>query len=85
MLEHRHQLKNTETTVDNNMELFEVQRVEDIKDIMEEFLRCEMYYHCRALEVLGPALMHISGVDGEAARENMREDIESVNKKLRYT
>lgn len=30
-LEHRHQLMNTEATVDNNIELFEAQRVEEIK------------------------------------------------------
>lgn len=30
-LEHRHQLMNTEATVDNNFELFEAQRVEEIK------------------------------------------------------
>lgn len=36
---------------------------------MEEFLRCELYYHCRALEMLGPALVHIRGVDAESARE----------------
>ncbi|CAM9554044.1 unnamed protein product [Choristocarpus tenellus] len=71
--------------VDNNLELFEARRVEDLKDIMEEFLRCEMYYHCRALEVLAPALMHISGIDGEAARKNMRGEIEGMNKKLRYS
>ncbi|CAN0049316.1 unnamed protein product [Ectocarpus sp. 12 AP-2014] len=76
---------NTEATVDNNFELFEAQRVEEIKDILEEFLRCELYFHCRALEVLGPALMHIGGVDPESARENMREDIEGMNKQLRYT
>lgn len=39
------------------------------QDILEEFLRCELYYHCRALEVLAPALMHIGGVDPESARE----------------
>ncbi|CAN0195651.1 unnamed protein product [Pylaiella littoralis] len=76
---------NTEATVDNNFELFEAQRVEEIKDILEEFLRCELYYHCRALEVLAPALLHIGGVNAESARENMREDIEGMNKQLRYT
>lgn len=30
-LEHRHRLMNVETTVDNNFELFEAQRVEEIK------------------------------------------------------
>eukprot|EP00903_Cladosiphon_okamuranus_P019485 g17918.t1 len=84
-LEHRHQLMNTEATVDNNFELFEAQRVEEIKEILEEFLRCELYYHCRALEVLAPALMHIGGVDAESARMNMREDIEGMNKQLHYT
>lgn len=38
------------------------------QEILEEFLRCELYYHCRALEVLAPALMHIGGVDAESAR-----------------
>ncbi|CAN0076696.1 unnamed protein product, partial [Phaeothamnion confervicola] len=61
------------------------QRVGDIKEILQEFIRCEMYYHCRALEVLAPALTHIAGVDGEAARENIREEIDGLNKKLKYT
>lgn len=39
------------------------------QEILEEFLRCELYYHCRALEVLAPALMHIGGVNAESARE----------------
>lgn len=39
------------------------------QDILEEFLRCELYYHCRALEVLAPALLHIGGVNAESARE----------------
>lgn len=30
-LEQRHQLMNTEATVDNNFELFEAQRIEEIK------------------------------------------------------
>ncbi|CAM9196310.1 unnamed protein product [Sphacelaria rigidula] len=76
---------NVETTVDNNFELFEAQRVEEIKGILEEFLRCEMYYHCRALEMLAPALMHIGGVEAESAREHVRKDIEGMNKHLRYT
>lgn len=38
------------------------------QEILEEFLRCELYHHCRALEVLAPALMHIEGVDAESAR-----------------
>ncbi|CAM9120657.1 unnamed protein product [Hapterophycus canaliculatus] len=84
-LEHRHQLMNAEATVDNNFELFEAQRVEEVKDILEEFLRCELYYHCRALEMLAPALAHIGGVNADSARENMREEIEGMNKQLHYT
>ncbi|CAM9464363.1 unnamed protein product [Chrysoparadoxa australica] len=64
------------------MELFEVQRIEDVKDILEEFIRCELYYHCRALEVLAPALTHLTNVDGALASENMRDDLEALNQKL---
>ncbi|CAM9917785.1 unnamed protein product [Scytosiphon promiscuus] len=76
---------NAEATVDNNFELFEAQRVEEVKDILEEFLRCELYYHCRALEMLAPALSHIGDVNADSARENMREEIEGMNKQLHYT
>lgn len=43
--------------------------VHPAQDILDEFLRCELYYHCRALEMLAPALLHIEGVDAESARE----------------
>ncbi len=84
LMEMKHTVRNTERVVDKNMELFESQRVEDIKDIIEEFIRCEMYYHCRALEVLGPALSHISRVDSRGAQKNMKEDIEALNENLCY-
>jgi hypothetical protein len=54
------------------------------QEILEEFVRCEMYYHCRSLEVLAPALQHISGVDGETASEHIREELENLNAKLQY-
>lgn len=38
-LEQRHQLMNTEATVDNNFELFEAQRVEEIKVRIQETKR----------------------------------------------
>ncbi len=80
----KHAVRNTERVVDNNMELFESQRIEDMKDIIEEFIRCEMYYHCRALEVLGPALSHISKLDSIGAHKNIKEDIDALNEQMCY-
>ncbi len=84
LVEQKHAVRNTERVVDNNMELFESQRVEDLKGIIEEFIRCEMYYHCRALEVLGPALSHISRLDSRGAHKNIKEDIDALNEYLCY-
>ena len=55
------------------------------QEILTEFIRCETYYHCRSLEVLAPALTHIAGVDGEVASDNIREELENLNKKLNYS
>ncbi|KAG5193028.1 hypothetical protein JKP88DRAFT_346396 [Tribonema minus] len=115
ILELRHCLRNTEKVVDNNMELFEAQRVEDVKEniavrnmeqvtgnsmelfeaqrmermsrreILQEFVRCEMYYHCRALEMLAPALQHLSGVHGDVASDNIRHEMASLNTRLNYS
>ncbi len=84
LVELKHAVRNTERVVDNNMELFESQRVEDLKLIIEEFIRCEMYYHCRALEVLGPALSHVSRLDSRGAHKNIKEDIDALNESLCY-
>jgi hypothetical protein len=84
LVELRHCLRNTEKVVDNNMELFEAQRIEDLKEILEEFIRCEMYYHCRALEVLAPALNYIKDVDSLSASDNLREELRGLNQQMNY-
>ena len=84
LTELRQQLKNTEKSVDNNMELFEHCRVEGVREMLDEYIRCELYYHCRALELMAPALTYLKGIDGETASEQVREDITTLNRKLKY-
>ena len=54
------------------------------QEILEEYIRCEMYYHMRSLELLAPALQHISGVDGDLAGDQIRGELEQLNAKLHY-
>ena len=64
-------VKNTEEIVDSNFRVFEKQRIIELKIMLEEALRAEMLYHCRALEILEPVCVAIRSLDADKAMHDM--------------
>uniref|UniRef100_A0A8C5WE15 CBY1 interacting BAR domain containing 1 n=1 Tax=Leptobrachium leishanense TaxID=445787 RepID=A0A8C5WE15_9ANUR len=60
-----------EDTIDN----FEKQKIQDLKKIFCEFLKIEMLFHGKALEVLTSAYQHIEDIDEEEDLEVFRSSL----------
>ncbi|KAK3524950.1 hypothetical protein QTP86_011478 [Hemibagrus guttatus] len=62
----------TRTTrqLEETIDLFERQKIRDIKKIFGEFVTVEMAFHAKALEVYTTAYQHVKNVDEEADLES---------------
>lgn len=60
----------------DTVQKFELQKIDDLKIFLNEFIYSEMQYHCRALEVLSAAKDHLDSVD-------MTEDLQFIRDHLR--
>ncbi|KAI5607742.1 protein FAM92A, partial [Silurus asotus] len=67
----------TRTTrqLEETIDLFERQKIRDIKKIFGEFVTVEMAFHAKALEVYTTAYQHIQNVDEEADLEVFRSTL----------
>ncbi|XP_053493861.1 CBY1-interacting BAR domain-containing protein 1 [Ictalurus furcatus] len=67
----------TRTTrqLEETIDLFERQKIRDIKKIFGEFVTVEMVFHAKALEVYTTAYQHIQNVDEEADLEVFRSTL----------
>ncbi|KAK2864613.1 hypothetical protein Q7C36_003767 [Tachysurus vachellii] len=61
--------------LEETIDLFESQKIRDIKDILGEFVTVEMAFHAKALEVYTTAYQHIKNVDEEADLEVFRSTL----------
>lgn len=73
--------KHTDEVVDSNFRCFEKSRVVEMKAMLEEALRAEMLYHCRALEVLEPLCVSMRRLDPNRAMASMTQELEQLNDK----
>ncbi|MCJ8749650.1 hypothetical protein PDJAM_G00178730 [Pangasius djambal] len=67
----------TRTTrqLEETIDLFERQKIRNIKKIFGEFVTVEMAFHAKALEVYTTAYQHIQNVDEEADLEVFRSSL----------
>ncbi|KAK3508450.1 hypothetical protein QTP70_029431 [Hemibagrus guttatus] len=67
----------TRTTrqLEETIDLFERQKIRDIKKIFGEFVTVEMAFHAKALEVYTTAYQHVKNVDEEADLEVFRSTL----------
>ncbi|XP_063780169.1 CBY1-interacting BAR domain-containing protein 1 [Pseudophryne corroboree] len=63
--------RHLEEDIDN----FEKQKIKDIKKIFSEFVKIEMLFHGKALEVLTAAFHHIEEIDEEEDLETFRSSL----------
>jgi len=71
--------KHTDEVVDSNFRCFEKSRVVEMKAMLEEALRAEMLYHCRALEVLEPLCVSMRQLDPNRAMASMAQELDELN------
>ncbi|TSK28198.1 Protein FAM92A [Bagarius yarrelli] len=71
----------TRTTqlLEETIDLFERQKIRDIKKIFGEFVTVEMAFHAKALEMYTTAYQHISNVDEEADLEVFRSSLHPLD------
>ena len=68
----RRKIENTDASVDANILKFEARRLADVKAALDEFVRGQLFYHCRALELYTKAAELVARVDPEACTEELR-------------
>jgi hypothetical protein len=71
-------LANTDAAVDENSVAYEHQRVADMQLLMEDMIRRELQYHCRAVELLSPLIAQLRSVDGEKGGLALAEKLKCV-------
>lgn len=71
--------KHTDEVVDSNFRCFEKSRVLEMKAMLEETLRAEMLYHCRALEILEPLCVSMRRLDPDEAMASMTQELDELN------
>jgi len=71
--------KHTDEVVDSNFRCFEKSRVIEMKAMLEETLRAEMLYHCRALEILEPLCVSMRQLDPNRAMVSMAQELDKLN------
>ena len=62
--------------MDDNILKFEQRRLADMKAALDEFVRGQLFWHCRALELYTKAAELVARVDPEACTEELREKLE---------
>ena len=68
-------IENTDASVDENILKFERRRLADMKAALDEFVRGELFWHCRALELYTKAAELVARVDPEAHTDALREKL----------
>ncbi len=71
----------TDDVVDSNFRCFEKSRVVELKAMLEEALRAEMLYHCRALELLEPLCVSMRRLDPDRAMASIAQELDELNDK----
>jgi len=78
LLDEEKRLQRTNVTLDRMVLNYEQARVEDMRDVLEEFLRAELFFHCRAIEALSKATRALVPVDGAEARTELGEELAKI-------
>ena len=71
-------LRHTDSLVDDTLGRYEEERVVDVQLFLEDFVRREMAWHARALELLTPLVGEVRGVDAKGAMEDFFKKVEEV-------
>eukprot|EP01138_Halocafeteria_seosinensis_P016413 gb/GECG01016744.1/.p1 GENE.gb/GECG01016744.1/~~gb/GECG01016744.1/.p1 ORF type:complete len:325 (+),score=51.59 gb/GECG01016744.1/:1-975(+) len=74
--EQRH--KNVDFMLTENAQLYEYQRLKDMKQMITEFVHGYMAFHCRALENLSRVAEVLNEVDPQEGMDDMRDVLEGV-------
>ena len=78
LLDARDALKHTDSLVDETLARYEERRVVDVQLFLEDFVRRELMWHARALEILSPLVGKVRGVDAKAAMDDFFRKVEDV-------
>lgn len=71
--------RHTDEVVDSNFRCFEKSRVVELKAMLEESLRAEMLYHCRAIEILEPLCVKMRHLDPDRAMASITQELDELN------
>lgn len=69
------QIAHVESLVDHNLEMFEMERTKVMKGVLEDAVRAETAFHCRAVEALAPVAVGLRRLDPGRAGEALKADL----------
>ena len=79
LLDARETLKNTEKLVDKSSFQYEERRIVDMQLFIEDFIRREIAWHAKAMEILSPLIAEVRKVDANGAIGSFNTRLERVN------
>ncbi|XP_038068066.1 protein FAM92A-like isoform X1 [Patiria miniata] len=69
----------TSRNLEDQMDSFERKRLQDLKSILSEFVKIEMLFHSKALEVYTEAWQHLHAISDEDDLEEFRNSLRPFN------
>ncbi|GMH75235.1 hypothetical protein TL16_g06692 [Triparma laevis f. inornata] len=78
LLDARETLKNTDTIVDESLGKYEEMRIVDMQLFLEDFMRREIMWHAKAIELLSPMISAVREVDAKDAVAQFYKRVEEV-------
>lgn len=78
LLDARTALSSTDSLVDETLLLYEEGRVLDMQLFLEDFVRREIQWHARAVEILSPLISDFREIDYKSAANDLQGRLESV-------
>ena len=79
LLDARETLSNTDKLVDESSLQYEERRIVDMQLFLEDFMRREILWHARAMEILSPLVEQVRGVDSKGAAASFNTRLERVS------
>lgn len=70
---------NSDKSMEENMRKFEIQRLNDVKDILSGYIKSKMYFYCRGLESMTKAYDQLNSIDVKDAEAKLISDIKKFN------
>ena len=68
-------IQNIDSTLKSNILKYERRRLEDAREVLNDLLRAQLFYHCRAIELLTKSAKKISSINSHEGTNKFANEL----------